>query len=183
MKPFRILAVAAVALSVSVLAAAFAGCSKKASAQTASGVPQSAQGANGGQNNMQERIQSGLAELVSAGTITQAQADKIQSALTERMGSRPSGTGSGGSRPNFTSGSRPDFASGGSRPDFASGSGQGGRGQGGGFGGDLLSSLVSDGTITQAQADAVTQKLFSSGQNGQGSQSTPSGQSASSSSK
>lgn len=159
----------AVVLAVIIAAAAavgFAGCKKKSASGTSSA------GQRGGFNSgeMEERYKSGLAELVSAGTITQAQSDKIYTVLTERFASM-----SGGSRPSGLGGSRPsggfngNGASGapsgsGSRPDGASG-GQSGRG---GFGSEALSSLVSDGTVTQAQADTVMQKLMGSFRNGAG---------------
>lgn len=163
MKSFRLAAVVAVTVSVAVLLVTLSGCSKKASASTASGVSAaSGQKARGNFGNMQQRVKDGLSELVSAGTITQAQADKIQTVLTQNLGQRLQNAGGSGAPSG--SGSRPQWN--GSRP---SGSGSGGRG---GRQSQMLASLVSDGTITQEQADAVIQKLFSFNRGGQpGSQS------------
>lgn len=160
----KIMAVVLAAVIAAAAAVGFAGCKKKAASSASSA------GQRGGFNTeeMEERYKSGLAELVTAGTITQAQSDKIYTALTERFssmsgGSRPSGDfkGNGGSgapsgMPSGSEGGQQGEAPSGSRPDGASG-GQGGRS---GFGSEALSSLVSDGTITQAQADTVMQKLM-----------------------
>lgn len=157
MKSFRLAAVVAVTVSTAVLLVTLSGCSKKASASTASGTgATSGQNARGNFGNMEQRVKDGLSELVSAGTITQAQADKIQTALTQNLGQRmqnASGAGApsgSGSRPQWN-GSGPS----GSGEPNGSGSGRGERQS------QLLDSLVSDGTITQEQADAVIQKLFS----------------------
>lgn len=160
----KTLAAVLAVLLVTAAAVGFVGCKKKSTSGTSSA------GRRGGFNveEMEQRYKSGLAELVSAGTITQAQSDKIYTALTERL-SFPSG----GSRPSGSPGeapfSRPSGASGGPQEEVPSGagsrpegapSGGGGEGRGGGFGSQALQSLVSDGTITQAQADAVIQKLM-----------------------
>lgn len=153
---------AAMLLVVAVAAVGFAGCKKKTA-------PSAQKGRNFGNFNpqdMEQQYKNGLNELVQAGTITQDQADKIYTVLTERFssmasgasrfsGSRPSGNGSGG---NWSSGSRPSFSGSGS---WSGGSGASGGGMRGGQS-NMLSSLVSDGTITQAQADAVMQKLMGS---------------------
>lgn len=151
MKSSRFAAVLATAISAAVLLVSLSGCSKPASASTASGTHSHAGQAM--RNNMANRIKSGLADLVSAGTITQAQADKIQTALTQSMAKRRKNT-SGTSRPQWN-GSRPSGA--GSGSGNFNGAARAGRES------QMLSSLVSDGTITQTQADAVVQKLFSFG--------------------
>ena len=155
MKSFRLAAVVAVTVSTAVLLVTLSGCSKKASASTASGTgATSGQNARGNFGNMEQRVKDGLSELVSAGTITQAQADKIQTALTQNLGQRMQNA-SGAGAPSG-SGSRPQWnGSGPSGSGEPNGSGRGERQS------QLLDSLVSDGTITQEQANAVIQKLFS----------------------
>ncbi|MFT9056898.1 MAG: hypothetical protein ABF449_09815 [Ethanoligenens sp.] len=151
MKSLRLVSILAVTVSVAALLVSFSGCSKKASASAVSETSSSV-----GENQrkkMEQRVKEGLSDLVAAGTITQAQADKIQTALTQNLGQRRQNA-SNKSRPSG-SGSHPQWN--GSRPD-GSGTPSGGRV---GRESQLLSSLVSDGTITQAQSDAVIQKLFS----------------------
>lgn len=175
MKSFRLAAVLAMAVSVVVLLVSLSGCSKTASASTVSGTNASAGQAM--RNNMTSRIKSGLADLVSAGTITQAQADKIQTTLTQNMQQR---------RPNASGGSRPAYSGShsqwnGSRPSGTdSGSGNFNSSARAGRESQMLSSLVSDGTITQAQADAVVQKLFSFGGGNQSDSTSDANQSTSS---
>lgn len=167
MKSNRFLTVLAVSASAALLAVSLSSCSKSASASAVSSASSQAGGVRRG--NMENRIKSGLSELVSAGTITQAQADKIETALTQNMGERrQNASGSG----NDKSGSHPQWN--GSRP---AGNGSGAAG---GRESQLLSSLVSDGTITQAQADAVVQKLFSFGNRNASGNSSGSNQSTSS---
>lgn len=130
---------------------------------------------------MKSQIESGLKSLVSDGTITQAQSDKVKTVLEEmadKMGSqgakslpdnkqRPSGSPSGGSMPNGSapSGSAPSE----SMPSGNPPSGNGGRGA------NPLASLVSNGTITQNQADTIMQRIFGDtfGQGGIGGQDKP----------
>ncbi|HEX2937921.1 MAG TPA: hypothetical protein VHO66_03280 [Ruminiclostridium sp.] len=157
-------------ITVSVSFAALSGCKSKSADMTGS--------TSSGQRDpqkMKEQITSGLKSLVSDGTITQAQSDKIKTVLTQmtnRMGSgsKPSGSGtpSDGSRLSRPSGS------------MQSGTQSGNR-QSGGQGFSPLSSLVQDGTITQDQADTVMQRIFGDtmmggGQDqGQNNQGSPSG--------
>ena len=109
-------------------------------------------------SNYKQMLDNNLASLVSDGTITSDQEDKIISAIADEMSSRmatmsrPSGTYS---RP---SGSRPSGSGqwSGSRP---SGSGSGRMFGGGQQYTTVLSGLVSNGTITQAQSDAVLKAL------------------------
>jgi hypothetical protein len=120
--------------------------------------------------DMTSRIQTGLKGLVSKGTITQAQSDKIEPVLTAAFSNFGANRGQGGQ------GQRPQQANGnssGSNPagNSSAASGSSGSGQQRGFGGsDLLSSLVSNGTITQAQSDAVIQAIMPQRQGGQGGQ-------------
>lgn len=121
-------------------------------------------------SKMKSQIESGLKSLVSDETITQTQADKVKTVLAEmadKMGSKPSGSGApddkqrpSGSMP---SGSKPE----GKPPSKPSGNPPNGNG-GGGF--SPLASLVSDGTITQDQADTIMQRIFGDtfGQGGMG---------------
>lgn len=85
---------------------------------------------------------------------------------------------SGGSRPAY-SGSHSQWN--GSRPSGTdSGSGNFNSSARAGRESQMLSSLVSDGTITQAQADAVVQKLFSFGGGNQSDSTSDANQSTSS---
>lgn len=121
--------------------------------------------APGREMQYQQNIKSGLDELVKDGTITQDQADKIETALSSMgggfgrrngNGSRPEGSGSAPER----SGSRPDFN--GSKPagNWSSRANGSNSGTGNMRGFSPLSQLVTDGTITQQQADAVMQKIM-----------------------
>ncbi|ADK14654.1 hypothetical protein [Clostridium ljungdahlii] len=109
----------------------FAGCqndTSKAASSNTKNISQS--GARPSSSQMEQRVQDSVKSLVTAGTITQAQADKITTAYT----THPNGN------KNKTQNNQ-----------------QGGTQNKQRF--NPLSKLVSDGTITQAQADAVTQKL------------------------
>jgi hypothetical protein len=110
--------------------------------------------------NMTSRIQTALKGLVSKGTITQAQSDKIEPILTNAFSNH--GTSSGQSR-QFNGQSR----SGNSSNQTSSGS----YARRSGFNGNnILSSLVSNKTITQEQADAVMQAIMPQRHNGQSAQ-------------
>lgn len=173
----KTLAIVLAVMVAATVAVGFVGCKKKSS----SGSSSSRQRGGFNMEDMEQRYKSGLAELVTAGTITQAQSDKIYSALTERFanmsggGSRPAGSGYGGgagSRGGSPSGSMPSRST-------PQGGSEGNRG--GGFGSEMLKSLVDDGTITQSQADAVIQKLMGDRGGASGSQSGASSASSSAS--
>lgn len=161
-------------ITVSVSFAALSGCKSKSADTTGS--------TSSGQRDpqkMKEQITSGLKSLVSDGTITQAQSDKIKTVLTQmtnRMGSKSKPSGSGAP----SDGSRPSRPSGSMQSGTQSGTTSGNR-QNGGQGFSPLSSLVQDGTITQDQADTVMQRIFGDtmmggGQDqGQNNQGSPSG--------
>jgi len=165
--PIKVMAVSA---AVALLSLGFAGCKK---AQAASASSNGRSGFNSAQMQQQEKTE--LAALVKAGTITQAQSDKIYTALSSMSGGfgqgrggqsgsgqfprRSSGNGAASGGWPTVSGFRPE-----SRPSAPSGSSGTTSGSYSrpadrqGF--DPLSSLVTNGTITQAQADAVVQALF-----------------------
>lgn len=131
-------------VAVGIVSISLAGCKKTPAAQTSSG---SRFGMSASQ--MQQREKAELAALVKAGTITQAQSDKITDALSnmqkgfgQRRSSGSSRSGSSSNWKNRTSGRSTNRSSG--AQQFSP-----------------LSSLVKDGTLTQAQADAVTKALFS----------------------
>lgn len=91
---------------------------------------------------MQNNIKQALAGLVSNGTITQAQADQVTQAYAQAFANRPQGSGQQGSYPQ--------------------GSGQQGSGQQGSGHrqNPILTQLVSKGTITQDQANAINQAIM-----------------------
>lgn len=137
----------------------FSGCQKK---NTQNNQNQSANAAANGQRpnaeEMKKQTEDNVNALVKDGTITQAQADKIIEALTSNtqgfngQGRRQGQNASGNNQNNKNS------------QNNNSQNGQNGQGGNQGNGGarqgfNPLSKLVSDGTITQAQADAVMQKI------------------------
>lgn len=148
------------ALTVSMSIFVFAGCGNSAS-QTASSSTQSTTQSttqNNNKPNAQQRsqkIQDSIKSLVSDGTITQDQADKIVAAFTTN---------------NHKQGSND-----GSQNNNQQGNNQQGNGQNDGQKkqrNNPLAKLVSDGVITQAQSDAVMKKIganFQHKNNGQGS--------------
>lgn len=93
---------------------------------------------------MKARYETVLKELVADKTITQDQSDKIIAEITKQATNKPQ---SNGNKKNWQSNKQ--------------GGGQDGNGQhkNGGNRRNQLSSLVSSGVITQAQADTITQKL------------------------
>lgn len=120
----------------------FAGCqSKNSSAASSSNNTTSSSKKNRSFNStqMKQKMQNSLKTLVSKGTITQAQADKILTALTAN-------TQRFGNRNNQQS----------SQQNGQSGNNQGNYNK---ARTNPLDSLVKDGTITQAQADAVMQQI------------------------
>ncbi|MDT8718972.1 hypothetical protein IAI10_20165 [Clostridium sp. 19966] len=139
---------------------AFFGCSKSSSSDKNQTAQANSSGKRGNFDPSQRKtqIESGLKELVTAGTITQAQSDKILEALTSNMGNggqRSSGSSESGSNSGNNGNSN-------SNSNNNSGSSKGsGQRRGGGNFKNPLSDLVSSGVITQDQADAVMKKVFS----------------------
>ncbi|MBU3114070.1 carbohydrate-binding domain-containing protein [Clostridium lacusfryxellense] len=96
---------------------------------------------------MKTAYETTLKSLVSAKTISQAQADKVLAASTENM----PGGGRGGARPDGST--KPDGAQdAGEKPDDAAQGGERSKT-------DSLSELVTSKVITQAQADTINLKL------------------------
>ncbi|GLC30830.1 hypothetical protein [Clostridium omnivorum] len=124
-----------------------AGCQNKNTASAK-------QGTNKGQNknrqfnaeDMKKRMEENINSLVADGTINQSQADKIIEALT----SNPQGFGGNGQR-NKQNGQKNNGENNGQ--DNQNNNGQNRQGN------NALNKLVTDGVITQAQADAVMQKI------------------------
>lgn len=141
-----VMCLVAVAMSVSL----FAGCGSKSSTSTKQTTSQSSNKTSNS-DERKTQIQQSLKALVTAGTINQTQSDKIIAALT----------------------TKPDNKEGDSKPPQDNGqnnnqneqSNRQGNGQANSQGNDQnkgkspLSKLVTDGVITQAQADAVMQKI------------------------
>lgn len=123
-------------IAVSISAALFAGCqSKSTTSGTAQTTNKAAQSSNTKPNSdeMKNQMQESIKSLVTAGTITQSQADKITETLTSNAPSKD----------NEQTGTQSN-----SQPP-----------QGNGQKSSPLSKLVTAGTITQTQADAVMQKM------------------------
>lgn len=127
-------------LAIGVSMALFAGC--QSSSGTSSSTTQSSKQSSNkpSTEQMKKRVQDSIQPLVTAGTITQAQADKIITAYE----ARPAGNG----QKNKTQDNQQS-----SQQGSTQNNGQNKQRF------NPLSKLVSDGTITQAQADAVTQKM------------------------
>lgn len=149
-----------VAVSMSVFL--FAGCQSKSNdnstAQTTNNTTQSSKKPDPAQ--MKQRMQDNLKALVTAGTITQAQSDKILEALTANTGKKDDQGKSQNNAQNNNQNNQQSNNQQGNNQNRPRN--------------NPLSKLVSDGTITQAQADAVMQKIrgnFNRKNNGQGSQS------------
>jgi polyhydroxyalkanoate synthesis regulator phasin len=85
---------------------------------------------------MENNIKTAMASLVSSGTITQAQSDKVVQAYTQSFANRQQNSQQG---------------SGQQGSGYQQGSGQGQN--------PILTQLVSNGTLTQSQADAVNQAI------------------------
>lgn len=134
-------------LAVSLTATLLTGCQSKAAAsnavQTNNGTAQSGRKRLSAADR-KKQIEDSIKPLVSAGTITQAQADKIVAAMTERNGA---GNNQQGNQKNNQQNNQPN-----NQQNQSQNNAKGQR-----F--NPLSKLVSDGTITQAQADAVMQKI------------------------
>lgn len=128
-------------LSTSVFVLLFTGCGSKASDDKSAPQQSAAFGQQGNRQfnpaAMKESYEPALKELVAAGTISQAQADKV---LAEISNSVPQ---SGNQDSNQNS--------------QGQNNGNGPNNRRGGF--NRLSGLVSSGAITQAQADAINEKV------------------------
>lgn len=156
MKGKKIFGKAAVLLlSVSISVLSFTGCQSKK--QTTGNSNRSGMTSE----QMKERVEENIKSLVTDGTITQAQADKIAEAYSNRT----FGGGQNSQKNNQQN----------SQQNKQQSSQQNSQNRGG-F--NPLSQLVSDGVITQAQADAVTEKMRGNftrqNNNGQTSQTTKS---------
>lgn len=138
----------------------FAGCQNNSSSNSQNSSKASTAENNDNSQKMKENFQSKLKELVTAGTITEAQSSKILSALTTNMGKMGNGARpeNGGNPPDKSSsqqlGNKDDGQSSnnGQTPD--NGNGQQDRSK------NPLSQLVTDGVITQDQADKVMTALM-----------------------
>jgi len=128
--------------------------------------------------NMKEMLDNNLSSLVQDGTITADQEDKVISTISEAMSKRMASiTG----RPSNNQGTRPSPGANGSNGNRQWGQGSSNDGKNGGTNGGTrqrgmggssmytneLKSLVTDGTLTQAQADAIV-KALSKGFGGMG---------------
>ena len=124
------------------------GCTNGNSNSSGSGQSQQSSSNRPSADQIKQNYETKLKTLVSAGTITQAQSDKILTTLTSRMGNRPSGGNSTGNRTGNYAGKGQgnrtgNYTGGGSnRQNF-----------------NPLNSLVQDGTLTQDQANTVWQSL------------------------
>lgn len=127
-----------------------AGCQSKSNStvQASNGKTFSRKGFNPQQ--MKQKMEDGLKALVADGTITQSQSDKILAALStnsysgrgQRTNNSNNNNQSSGTNNNSQSNNNSQANNGQNRQRF-----------------NPLSKLVSDGVITQTQADAVMQKL------------------------
>lgn len=174
--------------TIALTAAALTGCSKstaagdtaQAPAPSTDGSGNAPQGRGFNQEEMKKQVQSSIQSLVDDGTITKDQAAKIEEAYfpnTGRPGGQPrSNNGQQGGRQangqndqqngqqgNSQNNQQNDQQGSGqnaqqdSQPNGQQNNGQGGRQGRARF--NPLSKLVEDGTITQAQADKVMQKI------------------------
>lgn len=134
-------------IATSISITALSGCSSKsasANSNTASNTNQAQKRRNFDPSAMKTRYETILKGLVADKTITQDQSDKIIAEITKQAANRPQNSDN---KKNWQNNKQ--------------GSGQGGNGQhrNGGNKKNQLSSLVSSGVITQAQADKITEKL------------------------
>lgn len=143
-----ILALITVVMSTSLLFGCQSKSNNNTSTNTSSGTNQTTSSStqnskSPNQEDMKKQMQEDIKSLVTAGTITQAQADKIIEALT------PSDNSKKDSQQNPPQNPPQQNNNEGSNKDGNQNKPKDGR----------LSKLVTDGTITQAQADAVMQKI------------------------
>ncbi|AWI03269.1 hypothetical protein [Clostridium drakei] len=142
-----------VAMSVSL----FAGCGSKSSTSASSTKQTTSQSSNKTSNSDERKtqIQESLKTLVTAGTINQTQSDKILTALT----TKPDNKG-GDNKPPQDNGQNNNQNQQSSQQSNQQSNGQASlQGNDQNKGKSPLSKLVTDGVITQAQADAVMQKI------------------------
>lgn len=161
-----LLKIGALLVVLTVAASAFAGCKSKTADINSFADANGASGQTTQQSSSERKAQfkKVLDPLVKKSTITQAQEDKILTLLTSggfggmRSGSRPSGSMPSGNAPagSMPSGSAPQ---GGNAPESGSSGGTSSGRRTGEF--SLLKQLVSNGTITQAQSDAVMKAISS----------------------
>lgn len=157
-----------------------AGCQSKSTAAAKQGTTKG-QRQNGQFNaaDMKKKMEENINALVADGTINQSQADKIIEALT----ANPQGFGGNGQRnkqngqqnnsQNNGQSGQNSQQSNGQNPQQNNGQGNqnnNGQNRQNRLGNNALNQLVTDGVITQAQADAVMQKIrgnFNRNQNNQ----------------
>ncbi len=143
-------------IAISMSAALFAGCQSKTASSTAKQTSTETSQSNNKKPNadeMKKQTQESMKTLVTAGTITQAQSDKIVAALTTKPADNKDGDKKPESNKDDSKQTSDD-----SKTKISP-----------------LSKLVTDGVITQAQSDAVMAKMkenFKPKDNGQSSQST-----------
>lgn len=125
---------------------ALSGCSSKSASANAntSSSNKTQMHKNFDPSAIKTRYETVLKELVSDKTITQDQSDKIIAEITKQASNRPQNSGN---KKNLQNNKQ------------SGGQGSNGQHRNGGNRGNQLSSLVSSGVITQAQVDAITQKL------------------------
>ena len=142
-------------LTISMITVLFAGCgSSSTSTQTKSQRKTQTNGKSQGKGSvdpaaMKTRYETALKELVSNKTITQAQSDKVLAALTSNVPKKAQGGTQNSQEKNQNSNQGKEESKPKNNP---------------------LSSLVSSGVITQAQSDAIMQKIRGNQQNSQSTQ-------------
>lgn len=142
----------ALLLAVSLSTIVFAGCQNKNSKAAAKPSANSSRQYGAGVNldQFKQRISDNIQSLVDDNTITKDQADKIVAALTENM----KGLGGQNRQKNNQNNNQ------GNGQNNSQNNNQGnGQNRQGGRENSAISKLVTDGVITQAQADAVMQKV------------------------
>lgn len=141
-------------IAISMSVALFAGCQSNSSSNNTSSQTTQASSNNTQKGNrpnaeqMKTRIQDSIKPLVTAGTITQDQADKIVTAYTTRPAGNEQNKSQDKQQNNQNGNNANNGQKGQNRQRF-----------------NPLSKLVTDGVITQAQADAVMQKIKESSPN------------------
>lgn len=146
-------------LILSLASSLFMGCGSKTNAASSNKTVAGNNAGNGRMNTdaMKKRMEDSISSLVTAGTITKDQEAKILDALTTGKGgfgrNRNGNQNSQGQQ--NTNGNSPNSGNNGNSSNSNNGQGQRhfGNGQ------NPLSKLVTDGIITQAQADAVMAKI------------------------